>query len=243
MFDAEGIRVNAGWLDDAMDAPSGTASSGGCPTRSRSCLDATFHAQLRGGRTAPSYERSTSTGVTCCCRAARGNLGFVRMLVEEQRNGQELGLQDLLLLNHLWMERTTTSAAAAKIIQQSQTEARRYLSRLVEHGLVESRGRGRAASYQLSSATYRRLGLEQQYVRQKGFEPSATGSARPSVPGCARPDRPSRRSRALQGSSEAGEPDPGSTDPSRRPGHARQEDRHVVRAAGGRRHKVMIPAP
>lgn len=77
----------------------------------------------------------------------------------------------LLLFNHLWMERTTTSAAAAKIIQQSQTEARRYLSRLVEHGLVESRGRGRGASYQLSSATYRRLGLEHQYVRQRGFEP------------------------------------------------------------------------
>ena len=68
-------------------------------------------------------------------------------------------------------ENDHTVAAAAKIIQQSQTEARRYLSRLVEHGLVESRGRGRGASYQLSSATYRRLGLEQQYVRQRGFEP------------------------------------------------------------------------
>ena len=134
-------------------------------------IDAIFHAQLRGGRAAPSYERSTSTGVTLLLPGGKANLGFVRMLVEEQRNGQELGLQDLLLLNHLWMERTTTSAAAAKIIQQSQTEARRYLSRLVEHGLVESRGRGRGASYQLSSATYRRLGLEQQYVRQRGFEP------------------------------------------------------------------------
>lgn len=109
--------------------------------------------------------------MTLLLPGGRANLGFVRMLVEEQRSGQELGLQDLLLLNHLWMERSITSAAAAEIIQQSQTEARRYLSRLVEHGLAESRGRGRGASYQLSSATYRRLGLEQQYVRQKGFEP------------------------------------------------------------------------
>ena len=69
------------------------------------------------------------------------------------------------------MERTTTSAAAAKIMQQSQTKARRSLSRLVEHGLVASRGRGRGASYQFPSPTYRRLGLEQQYVRQRGFEP------------------------------------------------------------------------
>ena len=81
--------------------------------------------------------------MTLLLPGGRANLGFVRMLVEEQRNGQELRLPGLLLLNHLWMERTTTSAAAAKIIQQSQTEARRYLSRLVEHGLVESRGRGR----------------------------------------------------------------------------------------------------
>lgn len=42
---------------------------------------------------------------------------------------------------------------------------------MVGHGLVEYRGRGRGASYQLSSATYRQLGLEHQYVRQEGFEP------------------------------------------------------------------------
>ena len=107
-------------------------------------------------RVAPSYERSTSMGVTLLLPGGRANLGFVRMLVEEQRN-------------------------------------------------------------RISScfSTWR----------------------------CAPPDRPSRRSRALQGSSEAGEPDPGSTDPSRRAGHARQEERRVVRAAGGRRHKVMTSAP
>lgn len=93
--------------------------------------------------------------MTLLLPGGRANLGFVRMLVEEQRNGQELGLQDLLLLNHLWMERTTTSAAAAKIIQQSQTEARRYLSRLVEHGLVESRGTaGSPVATQLNSARF-----------------------------------------------------------------------------------------
>ena len=97
-------------------------------------IDAIFHAQLRGGCAVPSYERSTSTGVTLLLPGGRANLRFVRMRVEEQRNGQELGFQHLLLLNHLWMERTITSAATAKIIQQSQTEARRYLSRLVEHG-------------------------------------------------------------------------------------------------------------
>ena len=180
--------------------------------------------------------------MTLLLPGGRANLGFVRLLVEEQRDGQQLGLQDLLLLNHLWTERTTTSAAAAKIIQQSQTEARRYLSRLVEHRLVESRGRGRGASYQLSSATYRRLGLEQKYVRQRGFEPLQQDqlvlqyvAARGRI---ARRDaaelckvHPKQASRIL------------ATDPSRRPGHARQEERRVVRAAGRRQPEVVTLAP
>ena len=40
-----------------------------------------------------------------------------------------------------------------------------------ENILVETRGKGKGRSYLLSSGTYRRLGLESQYVRQRGFEP------------------------------------------------------------------------
>ena len=72
MFDAERTRVNGGWLDDSMDAPSRTSSSGRCPTRSGSGLDAIFHAQLRGGRAAPSYEHSPSTGVTLLLAGRQG---------------------------------------------------------------------------------------------------------------------------------------------------------------------------
>lgn len=134
-------------------------------------IDTIFYEQLRGGRPAPSYERSTATGVTLIMPGGKANLSFVRLLVEEGRENGELGLQDLLLLNHLWLERRTTTAEAAVIIQHSMAETRRHLLRLVEMGLVETRGRGKGQSYLLSSGTYRRLGLESQYVRQRGFEP------------------------------------------------------------------------
>ncbi|MDQ7088935.1 MAG: MarR family transcriptional regulator [Acidobacteriota bacterium] len=45
------------------------------------------------------------------------------------------------------------------------------LQRLVEAGLVEGRGQRKGRSWHLSAATYRRLGKESAYVRQRGFEP------------------------------------------------------------------------
>lgn len=134
-------------------------------------IDTIFYEQLRGGRPAPSYERSTAISVTLVLPGGKSNLGFVRLLVEEGRQNGPLNLQDLLLLNHLWLERRMTSADASVVIQHPPAETRRHLLRLVEMGLVETRGRGKGQSYLLSSATYRRLGLESQYVRQRGFEP------------------------------------------------------------------------
>ena len=134
-------------------------------------IDTIFYEQLRGGRPAPSYERSTAISVTLVLPGGKSNLGFVRLLVEEGRQNGPLRLQDLLLLNHLWLERRTTNLDASAVIQHPPAETRRHLLRLVEMGLVETRGRGKGQSYLLSSATYRRLGLESQYVRQRGFEP------------------------------------------------------------------------
>ncbi len=134
-------------------------------------IDTIFYEQLRGGRPAPSYERSTAISVTLVLPGGKSNLGLVRLLVEEGRQNGPLNLQDLLLLNHLWLERRMTSADASVVIQHPPAETRRHLLRLVEMGLVETRGRGKGQSYLLSSATYRRLGLESQYVRQRGFEP------------------------------------------------------------------------
>ena len=134
-------------------------------------IDIIFTEQLRNGRPAPSYERSTETDVVLVLPGGKANLDFVRLVVEESQAGRPLGLDELLLLNYLWQERRISTPAAARLIQKTEAEARAVLERLVEHGLVEARGERKGRSYHLSAAVYRRLGLRAAYVRQRGFEP------------------------------------------------------------------------
>ncbi len=134
-------------------------------------VDTIFYEQLRNGRPAPSYQRSTDRDVILVLPGGRANLAFVRLVVEEDRAGRPLGLDELLILNELWLERRLTTLDAARLIQKSQPEARAVLERLVESGLVEARGEGRGRTYHLSANTYRRLGEAAAYVRQRGFEP------------------------------------------------------------------------
>jgi len=133
-------------------------------------IDTIFYEQLRNGRPAPSYERSDATSVVLVLPGGQANLDFVRLVVEEGQAGRVLRLDELLLLNALWQERTLTTDEAARLIQKPATEARGVLNRLVEIGLVEARGEKRARTWHLSASTYRRLGEKAAYVRQRGFE-------------------------------------------------------------------------
>ncbi len=134
-------------------------------------IDIIYTEQLRNGRPAPSYERSTETDVVLVLPGGEANLDFVRLVVEEGQAGRPLGLDELLLLNHLWQERRITASEAAHLIQKNEPDARAVLERLVEHGLIEARGERKGRSYHLSAAVYRRLGLQSAYVRRRGFEP------------------------------------------------------------------------
>ena len=134
-------------------------------------IDTIFYEQLRNGRPAPNYERSNETGVVLVLPGGKASLEFARLVAEESQAGRPLGLDDLLVLNHLWLERRLTTEEAARLIQKPAAEARSRLNRLVEFGLVESRGERKGRVWHLSAATYRRLGEQAAYVRQRGFEP------------------------------------------------------------------------
>ncbi len=133
-------------------------------------IDTIFHEQLRVGRPPPSYGRSTSVGVSCLLPGGTANLKFVEFQVELAQAGNPLGLDDLLLLEHLLREREVAIALAARILQKPETEARGRLQRLVESGVVEARGTGRNRAFILAASVYRRLGQEAAYVRQRGFD-------------------------------------------------------------------------
>jgi ATP-dependent DNA helicase RecG len=134
-------------------------------------IDTIFFEQLRNGRPAPSYGRSNETGVVLVLPGGEANLDFARLVAEESQAGRPLSLDDVLVLNHLWIDRRLTTAEAAALIQKPEADARGRLQRLVENGLVESRGERKGRSWHLSAATYRRFGEKAAYVRQRGFEP------------------------------------------------------------------------
>lgn len=134
-------------------------------------IDTIFFEQLRNGRPAPSYERSNETAVVLVLPGGSANLAFARLVAEESEANRRLSLDDLLLLNHLWLDRRLTTADAARLIQKPEAEARARLQRLVEAGLVEARGERKGRTWHLSAAAYRRLGERAAYVRQRGFEP------------------------------------------------------------------------
>ncbi|MBI3917892.1 MAG: putative DNA binding domain-containing protein [Betaproteobacteria bacterium] len=134
-------------------------------------VDTIFFEQLRNGRPAPSYDRSSPTDVVLALPGGEANLEFVRLAVEEAQAGRDLSLSDLLLLNALQVERSLDTPHAAALLQRPEAEARASLQRLAEAGLVEGRGERKGRAYHLSGATYRRLGDKAGYVRQRGFEP------------------------------------------------------------------------
>lgn len=134
-------------------------------------IDIIFREQLRNGRPAPSYERSTHADVVLALPGGEASLSFVQLISEENQSGRLLTLDELLLLNHLWRERRLTNPEAARQIQKSEPEGRAILERLVETGLVEARGERKGRTYHLSALTYRRLGDPAAYIRQRGFEP------------------------------------------------------------------------
>ncbi len=169
----EGIR-----LDNLLVAPprprnpllADAFKRAGIVERTARGIDTIFYEQLRNGRPAPSYDRTTETDVVLVLPGGKANLEFVRLVVEENQSGRILGLDELLILNYLWQERSLTTAETARLTQKAESDARAILERLVETGLVEARGERKGRSYHLSAATYRRLGAKAAYVRQRGFE-------------------------------------------------------------------------
>ena len=134
-------------------------------------IDTIFFEQLRNGRPAPSYDRSNESGVTLVLPGGKASLAFARLVAEESQAQRPLSLDDLLLLNHLWLDRRLATAEAAALVQKPEGEARTRLQRLVEAGLVEPRGERKGRTWHLSAAAYRRLGERSAYVRSHGFEP------------------------------------------------------------------------
>ena len=131
-----------------------------------------YNGQLRNGRPAPSYERSTETGVSVTLYGGPADLDFVQFVVAEENQQQRpFTVGELLVLDYVRQERDLDTPTAANLIQRPDTEARIMLENLVENGLLERRGTCRARTYHLSAGVYRQMGQPAAYVHTRGFEP------------------------------------------------------------------------
>ena len=131
-----------------------------------------FAEQLRVGRPAPDYGRSTDQQVVAVLPGGRANLPLTRWVIEqEDRQGAPLSLSELQVLSELVRERRATTAELASVLQRTDAETRTLLTRMVERGWVEARGERKGRSWHLSAAVYRVLEAPASYVRVRGFEP------------------------------------------------------------------------
>jgi ATP-dependent DNA helicase RecG len=131
-----------------------------------------YRGQLRNGRLPPDYSQSTTSAVSVTLPGGPADLDFVQLiLTEENRRQQSFGVDEMLLLAHLWREREVDTHTATQLTQKTEPQTRAVLEGLVESGLVERRGRGKGRLYILSAGVYRAMGQPAAYVHARGFEP------------------------------------------------------------------------
>ncbi|XVU24875.1 ATP-binding protein [Actinoplanes sp. CA-054009] len=131
-----------------------------------------FAEQLRLGRPAPDYGRSSDDQVVAVLPGGPANLSMTRWILEqESQQGTPLRLAELQVLSELEQERRASTSALARVLQRTDAETRILLTRMVERGWVEARGDGKGRSWHLSAAVYRALETPAGYVRIRGFEP------------------------------------------------------------------------
>lgn len=130
-----------------------------------------YDSLLRIGREAPDYSRSTDYNVTVVLPISAADLPLVRfMLDHEESTGQRFRLADIQILHELRREPRMPIPEIAQVLQTTATETRTILGRMLEGGVVEQRGNGRARRYMLTSAVYRALESPSAYVRVHPFD-------------------------------------------------------------------------
>ena len=133
-----------------------------------------FESQLALGRSAPDYNLSNPRTVVVRVRPRLADKKMAGLIAEARQQGDRFSLQDLLALHEVRIERGITTARAAELFQVGVREAREVLNHLTDRGLLETTGRTRDRTYNLSAAVYHRLGEPARHAWVRG----STGSNR-----------------------------------------------------------------
>lgn len=131
-----------------------------------------FEQQLRAGRDAPDYSRSTAESVVVTVPLGNADLDLVRFLLTwEDARQQPLNLDELRTVHEVKSSGSATSAEVAQALNLIPATARSILARLVEVGILEARGVGRSRKFHLTARFYDLAQDRSAYVRVKGADP------------------------------------------------------------------------
>lgn len=134
-------------------------------------VDLIYRGLLRYGRAQPDYSRSDSTSVVLRMPASEADLGFLRLVLEQEEQTQRpLPIDSLIALSVLRDQRRIDTGELSDAIQKDRVTAKATLEALVESGLVESRGNTRAKTYHLAASVYQTLDQKTAYTLQAGFD-------------------------------------------------------------------------
>jgi ATP-dependent DNA helicase RecG len=157
-------------------------------------IDTIYEGQLRYGRPAPDYSRSTAGSVQLVLAGGAANLALARFIMERDVGGNGMAgggggvsvgggasraglpasrvtVDEMLIVNAVDRERRLELGRASELVQRSEAATRAVLERLVEAGVLEARSERRERVYHFSAATYRALGRPAEHIRLSGIEP------------------------------------------------------------------------
>jgi ATP-dependent DNA helicase RecG len=118
-------------------------------------VDRIFEGLLRSGARPPTY-RADELSVSLTLPLG-GSDEFAAWVVEHEKNGDSLSLDDLIVLRRVVDAGSIDRGAAADQLQLNETDAANHLADMRGRGLLVARGRGRAATYGLPRPLSERL--------------------------------------------------------------------------------------
>lgn len=126
---------------------------------------------LRTGRGVPDYSTTNNNAVIVQISTSDADLEMVRFVLEyEEVDARGLLLPQLQILHELKAMGSETTRELVEGLKESESSLRSHLTRLIEMGLVESRGPGRNRRHHLTAAFYR-LARSTEYVRLQDTDP------------------------------------------------------------------------
>lgn len=128
-----------------------------------------FYTQLASGKEAPSYISDEHT-VRVIIKDGTLDEPFVRFVKESEKEGKEMGLDELLLLSVLRRQRELSIKEAITILHLDTIRTREIIMKMAGKGYLEKSGMKKGMIFRLSGSLCKRLGESISYIRGKGVD-------------------------------------------------------------------------